>query len=119
MTVQEEAFRSDSLEPVLAQLVCARCKREIAADAAYCPHCGQRVTVANPQAWLDNPWAMMGILFFGIGPLALPMLWRSRAFGPLGKWLLTILVLALTVVVVVGLVWVVGLMGQLIAALSE
>jgi len=105
---------------MLAQLVCSRCKREIDATARFCPHCGTKTQVQPGQPdWLDNPWAMLGILFFGIGPLAIPMLWRSRAFSTPGKWFLTILVLALTVVVVVGLVWVVSMIGQLITALSQ
>ena len=47
---------------------------------------------------------MIVLLLFGIGPLALPMLWRGRAFSIVGKLLLTALVFGL-IALIAGLIW--------------
>lgn len=48
---------------------------------------------------LDNPWLMLGMLFGVTLFLGLPFLWISRGFTPLGKVLVTILVLVWTLIV--------------------
>ena len=47
----------------------------------------------------DNPWVVLMMLFVVLGPLALPMLWRSRGFSPLWKALLTLLMVGVTVLI--------------------
>lgn len=48
---------------------------------------------------LDNPWLMVGMLFGVTLFLGLPFLWISRGFTPLGKVVVTILVLVWTLIV--------------------
>ncbi|WP_417739648.1 hypothetical protein [Rosistilla oblonga] len=57
----------------------------------------------------DNRAIVLGTLFFVTGVLGLPLLWISRKFTPLQKWLLSIVVtiytLVLIVIVAVVLMW--------------
>lgn len=48
---------------------------------------------------LDNPWLMLGMLFFVTAALGLPFLWMSRGFSVLSKIVVTILVLAWTALI--------------------
>jgi len=47
----------------------------------------------------DNPWLVLGMLFFVTLFLGLPVLWFSRGFSPLSKVLWTVLLLVWTGVV--------------------
>jgi RsiW-degrading membrane proteinase PrsW (M82 family) len=58
----------------------------------------------NRQKWMESRWAVLVSLFFLFGPLALPMLWRSRQFSPVWKIILTTLVLGATALII-GLLW--------------
>ena len=54
------------------------------------------------MAWrglVDNPWLVLAMLFFVTAALGLPFLWLSRGFSVLGKIVVTVLVLAWTVLV--------------------
>jgi hypothetical protein len=56
-------------------------------------------------AWrraLDNPWIMLGMLFFVTAALGLPFLWMSRGFSTLAKAVLTVVVLAWTALIFWG-----------------
>jgi hypothetical protein len=55
---------------------------------------------------LDNPWLMLGMLFFVTLFLGLPFLWMSRGFSTLGKIVVTLAVLAWTALVFWGF-WVI------------
>jgi CHASE2 domain-containing sensor protein len=44
----------------------------------------------------DSRGIVLMMLFLALGPLALPMLWRSRGFSPLWKTLLTVIVTGAT-----------------------
>jgi hypothetical protein len=46
------------------------------------------------------------MLFLVLGPLALPMLWRSRDFSLLWKSILTAAMLGVTVLLIWGIWWV-------------
>ena len=54
--------------------------------------------------WMQSRTAVLLALFVVLGPLAIPMLWRSDRFSTAAKIALTVLVLVLTVVVV----WLIG-----------
>jgi len=57
------------------------------------------------QTWrdvLDNPWLMLGLLFFVTAVLGLPFLWISRAFTTRWKIILTFAVLAWTALIFWG-----------------
>jgi len=49
--------------------------------------------------WLDTRWGVW-LLLASLGPFAFPVLWRSRRFTRAGKVLVTLLVSALTVLLV-------------------
>ena len=56
------------------------------------------------SSWIQSRTAVFVALFVVLGPLAIPMLWRSDRFSRAAKIVLTALVLVLTVVVV----WLIG-----------
>jgi hypothetical protein len=92
---------------------CDRCDAEIDADDNYCRRCGLRLKAGGeavaarvvPESKLsvpsvvDNPWFILFMLFFVLGPFALRMLWRSQAFSRRGKWIWTILVVLYTLLI--------------------
>jgi hypothetical protein len=64
----------------------------------------QAATPSTPQEplWrraLDNPWVMLGMLFFVTAALGLPVLWMSRGFSFWGKLVTSVLVIAWTVLI--------------------
>lgn len=50
----------------------------------------------------DNPWLVLGMLFFVTLFLGLPVLWISRGFSPAAKAVWTVLVLLWTLLVFWG-----------------
>jgi len=66
--------------------------------------------------WSESPWIVLSSLFLFVGPLALPMLWRSRRFSTTWKIALSVLVAALTVLVI-WLMWYV--IAKAVQPLSE
>ena len=98
---------------LLNQVACRRCDAALDSADNFCRHCGAPTTdepespaaprPARPvekQSLRDNPWAMLGMLFLAIGPLALPLLWSGRAFGRLAKFALTLLVIGQTMAII-------------------
>ena len=67
---------------------------QMASDSA--PNCD--VSPAWRRA-LDNPWLMLGMLFFVTAALGLPFLWMSRGFTTLGKVVVTVVILAWTALI--------------------
>jgi len=84
----------------------------------FCRHCGRSTAHEDDEdvaplsiepvwpeprpahvRWSDRRWFVLLMLFFVLGPLALPMLWSSRSFTPASKTVLTALSLATTVLV--------------------
>lgn len=61
-------------------------------------------TGASWKEMYDDPWLLLSMLFFVTAALGIPMLWKSRAFSPLGKVLLTVVVIAYTLLLF-WLVW--------------
>ena len=75
--MQEDPIqRGDELS--LAQLTCARCKEPMDAVDRFCRYCGNKRGSATSLQ--DRPMVILGLLFLVIGPLALPLLWRSTSF---------------------------------------
>ena len=55
----------------------------------------------NPDvAWYHKPLWIAVLALFVLGPLALPLVWRSPALGPTGRSVWTILIALYTVVLV-------------------
>jgi hypothetical protein len=49
-------------------------------------------------AWYHRPLGIVLLAVFVLGPLAIPLVWRTPAWGPRGRWIATVLLLAYTVV---------------------
>jgi hypothetical protein len=69
-------------------------------------------TAARPdtslRAAVDNPYAILALLFFVTGFFGLPALWMSRAFTPGAKIVLSIVVTIYTLLLIgctVGVLW--------------
>ena len=99
----------------IEKIVCHQCYMMLDVADNFCRQCGTatenvpngnlaRPAGARPQpgtkpGWSESPWVVLASLFFFIGPLALPMLWRSRRFSTVWKILITVAVVALTAMV--------------------
>ena len=99
------------------KVVCRECVHVLDAGDNFCRFCGsptlrgEALLGSQPQAatragsrsakpsWIESPVVVLLALFFFLGPLALPMLWRSRCFNQAWKIGLTIVILAFTVAV--------------------
>jgi hypothetical protein len=89
--------------------VCSQCTAVLDSDDNYCRRCGLPTPVGvklgvsprakQPPAW-ESPWVVLPLLFFLLGPLALPLLWRSHRFTLPWKGFLTAFVTGLTVFLV-------------------
>jgi hypothetical protein len=84
---------------------CPHCSVEISAEVAACPHCqaavGETTAVSEPKRdslykYLDKKWIMLAMLFCVTAGLGLPFLWKSRAFGTVGKTVLTVIMVFYT-----------------------
>ena len=51
---------------------------------------------SSPPSWYYRPWAVVVLLFFVLGPLGLPLLWKSGSFTRGWKIVLTLATVALT-----------------------
>ena len=93
-------------DPVPPKPVCRQCTAVLDADDNYCRRCGQPTPIGvnlgvaprvkQPGVW-ESPWVILPLICFVLGPLALPLLWRSRRFTLLWKCILTVSVTGLTV----------------------
>jgi hypothetical protein len=83
---------------------CRRCGLRQTTDAAGNPWLPVPAELATPPSprrnWSEDRTVVLVMLFAALGPLALPMLWRSRQFSLTAKIVLTLTVVAVTVFVV-------------------
>jgi hypothetical protein len=110
-------------EPTTAETICRRCKAVLDPADNYCRRCGTATVESaglpmgeRPSGWSESPWVVLPLLFVVLGPLALPLLWRSRQFTLVWKCVLTVLVAGLTVYLLCG-VW--QLSQAIVAPLRE
>jgi hypothetical protein len=105
---------------VIEATVCHGCYTVLDATDNYCRHCGAPTVnraglpegdvsapsfnappafapAIQPAKWSESPWVVLPLLFLILGPLALPLLWRSRRFTLLWKGVLTVIMVGLTV----------------------
>jgi hypothetical protein len=105
---------------VIEATVCHGCYTVLDATDNYCRHCGLStvsradLSEGDPSAasftarpafasgiqqakWSENPWVVLPLLFLVLGPLALPLLWRSGRFTLVWKGVLTVIMVGLTV----------------------
>ena len=57
-----------------------------------------------PPAWYYRPWAVVVLLFLVLGPLGLPLLWKSPSFRRGWKIVLTVTMVVYTVMLVDSMV---------------
>jgi hypothetical protein len=97
-------------DPASPKPVCRQCAAALDADDNYCRRCGTPTHVGvmlgiapavKLSAIWESPLVILPMLFFVLGPLALPLLWRSSRFTRHWKIALTSFVVAWTV----ALVW--------------
>jgi ribosomal protein L40E len=101
-------------DPDPAKVVCRQCAAAIDADDNYCRRCGSPTPcgvtlgvsagVTRPATW-ESPWVILPLILFVLGPLALPLLWRSRQFTSFWKILVTVLV-TVVAVLLIAMSWV-------------
>ncbi len=101
----------------IEKIVCRRCFTLLEVEDNYCRRCGTptpRVQAAwiaespatpgppksNGGKLLEGRITVLTMLFAVMGPLALPLLWRSSRFSLAWKVVLTLLVLLLTGIVI-------------------
>ena len=68
------------------KLLCPMCRGEIDAEDSYCRHCGRQMGASK---WYYSRGFVLSMLFLFVGPLALPLLWRSSRFGTNAKAVIT------------------------------
>jgi len=73
---------------------CRKCNRSIDVSAVFCPCCGARQKTGD--AWYYHPAWIAVLAFVLIGPLALPLVWKSTRMGPGLKVFMTALILVWT-----------------------
>lgn len=95
-----------------------RCRAQVETARAIRPDCGARSDTAPvaaesvPETPRTTPmtaiaasrWKVLTLLFVVLGPLALPVLWKSPRFSRAGKSVLTILV-AIQTALVIWILW--------------
>ncbi len=107
--------------PAIQKILCLNCHAVLDATDNYCRHCGEPTVIladsgrlrtsaygydpaSRPTSFFESPWVILPLIFLVLGPLALPLLWRSRQFSPLWKNVLTVITLVYTVFLIVS-VW--------------
>ena len=84
---------------------CQFCRRELRADFLFCPFCGKRISPpdGSPIRWYHSRYSIVVALIV-LGPFALPLVWSNPRYSATTKLTLTILILAMTAVLVYLLV---------------
>ncbi len=88
----------------IVPLTCAKCADPLDATDAYCRRCGTSVSEPRLPVYQSRVGVLF-LLFLGIGPLALPLLWKSPAFTRPQKGFVTLLNLAFSLAIVWSLFW--------------
>jgi hypothetical protein len=85
----------------IEKIVCPQCRAVLDASDNFCRHCGQpsKESAAGKSTWAESRAIVLVMLFVVLGPLALPLLWRSREFSLPWKIVLTVVMVALTALI--------------------
>jgi len=75
-------------------LICWDCEKSIEEADAYCRYCGKGQGGHIP--WYYHPLGLTFLALFALGPLTLPLIWKSPKLEARGRWVGTILLTALT-----------------------
>jgi len=63
-----------------------------------CPHCGKEFDekkLPKGKWYFSNYWVVVFLLC--LGPFALPLVWFNPRYKPMTKWIITIIVIVITV----------------------
>ena len=86
--------------------ICGLCGTALASGAKFCSQCGLAVDpTGRPAApshprWYFNIWFVLFMLFFVLGPLGLPLVWKNPKFSRTVKLVLTLLMVVYTLFLV-------------------
>ncbi len=99
---------------------CVFCSREFDASFLYCPFCGGRLRRSDgpEMKWYYSRYAV-AIGLGTIGPFALPLVWFNPRYTVSTKVALTVLILALTVLILWGLWWCCARLLEMIGQLTS
>jgi len=112
----------------IEDIVCPACTAVVHVRDQFCRHCGMPTSLREASGVplgvggpvrenpIDSPWVVLALLLFVLGPFALPLLYKSRAFNLPVKILLTVVVVAIAVFAV----WItLHLLGEIVAPIKE
>jgi len=112
----------------IESIVCPACTAVLDVKDPFCRHCGMPTSIRDASGAqlgvggpvrenpIDSPWVVLALLLFALGPFALPLLYKSRAFNLPVKIVLTVVVVAIAVFAV----WVtLYLLGEIVAPIKE
>jgi hypothetical protein len=85
--------------------MCRNCRRVIEPGFKYCPHCGRRQHPGS--AWYYHHVWILLLSFNVLGPLVLPLVWRSPQMSRTGKAAAAVAILLYTALGVYA-VWLMG-----------
>lgn len=104
----------------IEKIVCRRCFAVLEVGDRFCRHCGVPTSTESGLAamvgpcmakpshgrpnWSESRLVVLAMLFLVLGPLGLPMLWRSRQFSAVWKIVLTVLILGLSMALL-AMIW--------------
>ena len=82
-------------------MLCPKCQKEIDNQDSYCKSCGAEVRTDKPTPWYFRGWFVILMAFVVLGPLAIPLLWKSPEFSKRAKIILTVVIIIYTLILLV------------------
>lgn len=88
--------------------LCPSCGAPAPLSANFCPRCGKPLTLVtgsgaargSTSRWYHNIWFVLLMLFFVLGPFGLPLVWKNPRLSRTVKIVLTLAMVAYTVMLV-------------------
>lgn len=71
----------------------------VAERVADAPRAGRPAAGRKLTTFIDNPWVVLGLVFFAMMFLGIPLIWKSRGFSLAGKIFWTLAALAYSALV--------------------